>query len=291
MGGYIYLYIPVQDTSNRENGSLSYTGNQLVALNVTHLISTGTKFRKKLIICLLFFLLTATAGATEYIVKPAPSDQAGASINGEKVTKFETIPISYWQFLLWLATINVVSAIDILYPARYIFAIAGCRIVSPGNVLDNPSRFSVFTYIKTRPGAYISEIVEKIGLDRGTVKYHIKTLESQHKIEAYKDGGKTRYFENNFTYSEEEIKVISALQNITNQRIVMKIINGKCNTNIDLAREFGVSKATISWYVKNLKEVGLINETKMGRKIVYGINKSHKLLIEKYDQESTGFSQ
>lgn len=235
--------------------------------------------------------MTATAEAAEYIVKPAPIYQSGVSINGEKVTFDEDTPITYWQYLLWLATIYVVSGIDMLRPIRFIFTIAGCRIVSPGNVLENPSRSRVFSYIKTKPGAYISEIVEKIGLDRGTVKYHIKTLESQHKIEAYKEGGKTRFFENNFTYTEEEIKVISVLQNITNQRIVSEIINGKCNTNIDLAREFGVSRATISWYVKNLKEVGLIDETKMGRKTIYKINNSHKLLIEKYGQEGTGFSQ
>ena len=258
---------------------------------VTRLIVTRTKLRRKLIICLLFFLLTATAGATEYIVKPATSDQAGASIKGENVGKFEGAPTTYWQFLLWLVMIHVISAIDILYPTRFIFAIAGCRIVGPGNVLDNPSRSRVFTYIKTRPGAYISEIVEKMGLDRGTVKYHIRTLESQHKIEAFKDGGKTRYFENNFTYNEEEIKVISALQSIRNQRIVLEIINGKCNTNVDLAREFGVSRPTISWYVKNLKEIGLIDETRMGRRTIYRINNSYKLLIEKYGQECTGFSQ
>jgi predicted transcriptional regulator len=231
--------------------------------------------------------LTATASATE--IKPAPSDQAGASINGEKVNQVEDTPLTNWQLLLWLVMANVTSAIDMLRPARLIFAIAGCRVVSTGNVLDNPSRCRVFTYIKTRPGAYITEIVEKMGLDRGTVKYHIKTLEAQHKIEAYKEGGKTRFFENNFTYSEEEIKVISALQNVTNQRIVSEIINGKCNTNIDLAREFGVSRATISWYVKNLKEVGLLDETKMGRKTIYRVNNSYKLLIEKYRQEGTVF--
>jgi predicted transcriptional regulator len=234
--------------------------------------------------------LTTVASATE-IVKPAPSDQAGASINGEKVTHVEDIPLTYWQFLLWLALVNVTSAINMLYSTRLIFAIAGRRVVSPGNVLDNPSRSRVFTYIKTRPGAYISEIVEKMGLDRGTVKYHIKTLEAQHKIEAYKEGGKTRFFENNFTYSEEEIKVISVLQNVTNQRIVSEIKTGKCSTNIDLAREFGVSRATISWYVKNLKEVGLIVETKMGRKTIYKINNSHELLIEKYGEGGAVFSQ
>ncbi len=265
---------------------------KLVDPRATRLMFTGIKLQKKLIFCVLFFLLTAkVAGATEYFVKPAPSDQAGVSNNGEKVIVFEDTLIPYWQFIIWLVVVHVLSAIDILYPTRLLFAIAGCRIVGPVNVLDNPSRSRVYAYIKTRPGAYITEIVERMGLDRGTVKYHIKTLEARHKIEAYKDGGKTRYFENNFTYSEEEIKVISALQNLTNQRIVSEIIKGKCNTNIDLAREFGVSRATISWYMKNLREIGLINETKTGRKTIYRINNLYEFLIEKYGQEDKGFLQ
>jgi predicted transcriptional regulator len=43
--------------------------------------------------------------------------------------------------------------------------------------------------------------------------------------------------------------------------------------------------------MKNLKEVGLILETKKGRRTIYRINHSYKLLIEKYGQEDTGFLQ
>jgi predicted transcriptional regulator len=50
-----------------------------------------------------------------------------------------------------------------------------------------------------------------------------------------------------------------------NQKIISEIQNGKCN-NIALASEFGVSRATISWHIKNLKEIGLIEETKEGRR-------------------------
>lgn len=241
------------------------------------------KIQKKLVICLLFFLLTTVAGATEYTIEPFPSDQAGVSINGEEVVQLEVVEIPYWQFLLWLATMYISTAFDLLYP-RLVFTIAGYRIVNPGNVLDNPSRFRVYDYIKTKPGAYISEIVENIGLDRETVKYHIKTLETQNKIEVYKKGGKTRFFENNFTYNEEEIRIISALQNAANQRIISKIVPGKCDTNIALARELGVSRATISWYMKNLREIDLIMETKEGRNKVYRINHVYKPLVEKYIQ-------
>ncbi|WP_292373032.1 winged helix-turn-helix transcriptional regulator [Methanosarcina sp. UBA411] len=247
-----------------------------------HLMFTSIKLEKKLIFCLLFFLLTTTAEATEYIVSPAPSDQVGASINGEKVVKLEDTVIPYWQFLLWLAAMQIVSIIDILlYLAKLILVILGFRIVDKGNVFDNPNRSSIYTYIKTKPGACIGEIVEKTGLGRGRVRHHITILEAQNKIEVYEDGGKIRYFENNSTY-EEERKIISALQNVINQRIISEIQNGKCNTNSALAHEIGVSRATISWNMRTLKEVELINEERKGKNIIYRINPSYENLIEKY---------
>jgi predicted transcriptional regulator len=219
-------------------------------------------------------------------MKSIPAEQVGVSINGEEVVELEDTVIPYWQFLLWLAAVQAVAAVDVLRPSRLIFALGGYRTVGSVNVLENPSRSRVYTYIKTKPGAYISEIVEKIGLDRGTVKYHIKTLKAKRKIDSYKDGGKIRYFENHSSYNNEEKKVISALQNLTNQRIVSEIKNGNCNSNVDLAREFGISRATVSWYIKNLREVGLILETKEGRRTFYRINNSYQLLVEKYVQKT-----
>ena len=246
------------------------------------------KFQKKLIFCLLYFCLTATAAAEELYYEPISPDQFGVPVNGEKVVELKVTEIPYWQFLLWLATIYVLSAVDYLYPQKLFFSIVGYRIVNSGNILENSSRFQVFAYIKTKPGAYISEIVDQIGLDREIVKYHLKALTAKKKIEAYKDGGKTRYFENLLVYNEDEKKVISTLQNLSNQRIILEIINQKCNTNIDLAREFGVSKPTISWHIKNLKEVGLIVEIKEGKKTIYSINPAYEPLIEKHIQESQG---
>ena len=104
------------------------------------------------------------------------------------------------------------------------------------------------------------------------------------KIESYKDGRKIRYFAAT-TCSEEEKRVISTLQNANNKRIISEIQNGKCSTNIDLAREFGVSRATISWYVSNLKEIGLIERTKKGKMRIYIINDSYNSLFSFIDEK------
>jgi predicted transcriptional regulator len=248
-----------------------------------HLIFTSIKLEKKLIFFLLFFLLTTTAEATEYIVSPAPGDQAGASINGEKVVKLEDTVIPYWQFLLWLAAMHILSIIDVLlYLAKLIFVILGFKITEQANEPENSSQYKVYDYIKTKPGTYISEIANKLNLNRGAVKYHVKNLKTQSKIGDYEDRGKIRYFENNFSYDNEEKIIISALQNITSKRIVLEVQDGMCTTNIALAQEIGVSRATISWYVKNLKNIGIIQETKIGRNIIYKVNPSYENLIEKY---------
>lgn len=253
---------------------------------ITHLVPLRiNKLQKKLILCLLFFsfvLLISTSEAHEYIVQPISSDQFGVPINGEEVIELEVTEIPYWQFLLWLGMMYIISTIDFFYPQKLFFSILGYRIVNPGNVLENSSRYRVYGYIKTKPGAYISEIVEQIGLDRETVKYHIKTLKAKKKIEAYKDGGKTRYFENLLIYNEDEKKVISTLQNLTNKRIISEIMSENCNTNVSLAHEMGVSRPTVSWYIKNLREVGLIIEIKEGKKIIYRINPLYEFLIEKH---------
>jgi len=231
----------------------------------------------------LFFVLTA--GATEYIVSPAPNDEFGVSIAGEEVIVVKDFTI-YWQFLLWLTLMNIISTIDaLLYPTKLIFTILSFRITKSKNTINIIGQYKIYTYIKNTPGAYITEIVEKVGLGRGAVKRHIYTLKALNKIEAHKDGVKTRYFDTNLTYNEEEIKVLSSLQNITTQRIILEIQNGNCNTNIALAREIGVTRATISWYVGNLKEIGLIKETKKGRTIIYRINSSYNSLLSSIGEE------
>ena len=143
--------------------------NLSVKLSVIHLMFTSIKLKKKLIACLLFFLLTSTAGATEYIIKPAPSDQAGATINGVKPIEPELFT-EYWQFLIYVAIMNLLSSTDaLLYSLKIIFIITGFKIANNKNPIDTNSQDEVYKYIKTRPGAYVTEIAEKVGLCRGTV--------------------------------------------------------------------------------------------------------------------------
>lgn len=252
-------------------------------LKTTHLMSTSIKFQKRFIFCLIFFLLITTAKATEYTVNIVPNDQFGASINGEEVVELKDFT-SYWQLLLWLAAMQILSVIDtLLYPSRIILTIAGFKIKNHVNSFENGdnTRNRIYTSIKTAPGIDFSEVVKNTGLNKGTVLYHLGVLKAQNKIEVYKNGTK-RHFMDNSMYNEKEKKVLVTFQDPKNHRIISEILNENCNTNVALAREIGVSKSTISWHMAKLKELNLIKETKRGKNIIYKINPSYRALIERY---------
>lgn len=249
-------------------------------LKAIHLMFTSIKPEKKLIACLLFFLLISTAGATEYIVTPANNDEAGVSVNGEEVVLLKDFTV-YWQFLLWLAAMQILSVIDILlYPANLIFTILGFRIVDHSNAAGVLKRKHIYAFIKASPGICISEIANNMGLNRGTLRHHLKILETENMVEARSDHGKVHYFQNNSTYEDKEKLVILALQNEMTRRIISKILDEECNTNGDLARTTGISKGTVTWYIKQLKELDLIEENQVGRSTLYNINPVYRDTIE-----------
>lgn len=222
------------------------------------------------------------AGATEYIVSPFPSDEFGVSLAGEDVQIVEDTVIPYWQFLLWLVAMNVLSVIDILLlPAKFLFAILGFRVADHSNAVGVIKRKNIYAFIKASPGTCISEIANYIDLNRGTLRYHLNILETENMVEAHSDRGKVRYFQNNSTYGEKEKLVISVLQNEMTRKIISKILEEECNTNRDLARTTGISKGTVTWYMKQLKDLDLIEENKMGRSTIYSINPVYRDALEK----------
>lgn len=261
-------------------------GNQLVELKTTRLMLQCINCKRLCLFCIFSLLFVSTTEATEYVVSPAPNDEFGVSVDGEKVVELEVTQIPYWQFLLWLAAMQILSIIDvILYFTKLIFVILGFRVVDHPNAVGILKRKHIYAFIKACPGTCTNEIASNIDLNRETLRYHLNILEGENLIEAHNDCGKIRYFQNNSTYGEEEKLVISVLQNEMTRNIIYKILKKECNTNGDLARTTGISKSAITWYIKQLKELDIIKENKVGKSIIYNINPIYRDTIEKEAHE------
>lgn len=248
----------------------------------THLVLHYINYRRLYLLCFFSLFIILTAEATEYIVLPAPGDEFGASVAGEDVQIVEDTIEPYWHFLLWLAVMNILSIVDIVVlPAKFLFAILGFRVADHSNAVGVLKRKFIFSFIKVNPGTCISEMANNLDINRGTLRYHLNVLEEKKLIEAHSNHGNTRYFQNNFTYGENEKLVISSLQNEMTRNIILNILHNKCNTNGDLSQEIGISRAAMNWHMTKLKDSGLIEEDKVGRSTIYSINPVYRDLIEK----------
>lgn len=248
----------------------------------TPLMFTSTKLQRMLIISLLFLLLTTTANAKEYIVSPIPSDQPGVSLDGEKGVELEVTTEPYWQFVLWLAAMQILSIVDTLQlPAKLLFTILGFKVTDHSNTGGFLKRKKIFSFIKANPGTCIREIASYMDISRGTLRYHLAFLEEKNLVETFTDQGKNRYFQNNSTYDENEKVVLSILQNEIPRKIVFKILYEECKTNGDLAREIGISKNKIRWHMKQLNELGLVEKNKVGRSTIYSIDPAYRDALKK----------
>jgi len=231
--------------------------------------------QRTFLLCFFFLLLVSTAGATEYTVRPFPSNQSGASLAGEDVQEIEVKPIPYWMFLLMLGFAQVTHAPEFLYQIKFVPVLGGCKRIGRSNALANLNREKLYDFIKSCPGVYFNEIIKKTGLNRGTVRYHMEVLETQNMIEPYKANGKIRYFQNSSTYEEKDKAVIAALRNDMDRKIILEILDGQCISNETLVEKMGVSASTISWHIRHLKEHGIVRADTEGRYTTYSIDSDY----------------
>lgn len=122
----------------------------------------------------------------------------------------------------------------------------------------------LYVCIELNPGLYFSEIVRNTGINKGTTYYHLDLLEKQNMIESYKAFGRKLFFKKGWSHNEKHKAMMAASKNPVGEQIIVKIQSGRCKTNGDLKREMGVSAATMSWYIKRMKELGIVRDSKEG---------------------------
>ena len=234
------------------------------------------------LLCFFFLLSVSTAFATEYTVRPSQSSQSGASVEGEEVQEIEVKPIPYWLFLLMVGFTQVTSAPETFFPIRLFPILGGYKKICRSNVLENKSRNRLYGFIKSCPGSYFSEIIKAIGLNRGTVEYHLGMMKAEDMIVFIKTNGKKHYFLNHSTYEKEEQTVIAELKNDVHRMIILEILNNQSVNHKTLAEKMGVSAPTITEHIKHLKEQGIVKAETKGRYTTYSVDSKFFHLLQKY---------
>ena len=123
----------------------------------------------------------------------------------------------------------------------------------------NENRNKIFQFVSRRPGSTIYEIARSIGMNMGTVRYHMMILGINHRIVSFNDEGKfVRYFTNSNTYSKEDQLVISIMRRDSIGKILRLIVERPEATNSEICSELGIQESAASKYLGELFRKGII---------------------------------
>jgi predicted transcriptional regulator len=199
------------------------------------------------------------------------------------------IKLSWWELSIRDIIIFSLAAYApvLIFPVEVffimkIFTYLGYRKINDKMVLDNLMRLEIYSNIQKNPGITAPGIAENLGLNLGTVRYHIAVLNMTKKISSLTNPGFTAYFENDKIHSPIEKKILWYMQNKAKSQIIQYIRQSPYSSRQGIASELGISGPAITWHMHPLVEDHLILAKQDGKFVRYTINPEVSPVLEKY---------
>ena len=155
----------------------------------------------------------------------------------------------YWPHVAWHAT----SAALPFYT----------RLKKP-EILDNDVRNAIYDIIRGSPGISARAVQRESELSWGTVVYHLRQLERHHLVVSRTLGRTRNYYENHGKYKGMEVQ-LACLQSPRALTLARLVLREPGMTQEALAEASGYPQPTTSYYVRKLKQAGLVEEHREGR--------------------------
>ncbi|MCG2736766.1 MAG: winged helix-turn-helix transcriptional regulator [Candidatus Methanoperedenaceae archaeon] len=225
---------------------------------------------------LLFFLFifsfTVHAEKGGYTVEPYAPQKELIDTTGADAT------ISFWELPLW---IKIAYISGIILASLGLFKVIPIVLARIKNLLENQNRQGIFKYILNNPGCTIAEISDKQEINRGSVKYHIYTLD-EGKIIVTKIGKFLRLFQNSGAFKDNEQKMAAHLKSETNRLILRTILENPGTTNQELTDKFHVDKSTIHWHIQQFRNDNIVVFEQEGKYKRYFVNTDAKMILLRF---------
>lgn len=203
--------------------------------------------------------------------------EPGTPIAGEPVQEIEPIPP--WLFLLLCVFPQLTAApIETLLPLKAV-GYLGYKRICRENALDNPQRRKILRFVKRNPGLHFREILRRVPLTRGTLDYHMKTMESVGLLKTISGRGRIHYFVADAPYSAEEETLIIALRNESLRRIITEIYLNQGACNEEIAEDVGLSGATVYEHIRYLEDLGVVIAERDGRCVRYTLAENYSRIL------------
>jgi predicted transcriptional regulator len=122
------------------------------------------------------------------------------------------------------------------------------------------TRDAILGYVSTTPGAHFSKLRDDLKLGTGETQHHLRHLIEDGTIVSRRDGDYRRFFVAD-RFSTFEQVALGYLRRETPRGMLLTLLRHPEATGSDIASALDVSRATVSTYVSQLEEAGLLDRT------------------------------
>jgi predicted transcriptional regulator len=215
---------------------------------------------KNLWVPFLLFILVCSpviASAGEYEVVPYTGPERGMYEGGGA-----TGTLSFWELPLSLQIVYISGLLGASL-AFYKFLPFLLGIIKSKS--KNKNRNNILEFINANPGSSISDIERHLKINRSTIRFHLKILQTFNKIRCVRKGRVVISFKNSSEYTDIEQKIAFFLRNDTSKSILISILHEPGITNQDIAQTFELNKSTVHWHLNELHNEELVHFNSDGK--------------------------
>ncbi|MFB5637386.1 MAG: winged helix-turn-helix transcriptional regulator [Nitrosarchaeum sp.] len=140
-------------------------------------------------------------------------------------------------------------------------------------ILESPKE-KILEFIVSNPSSHLRKIKINLGYSMGTIQYYLKILEKEGKIKSIK----TKFYKNYYHISESDEKMLSILNLDSPRNIVIFLLQHESATHKEIAKGVELSSSTISWHMKRLVELQIVQTEYSGKYTIYRLKNRNDVL-------------
>jgi DNA-binding transcriptional ArsR family regulator len=147
--------------------------------------------------------------------------------------------------------------------------------------LNQTTRMTIFSFVEENPGVHFRAICSGLGISIGVAQYHLGILTKTGLISFFQDGRYKRYFRSK-SFGAKEMQAISVLRHKTAGKILRLLSENHSLAHHDLATKLEISSQALSWQMRGLREMNLVNSVTESLEVTYSINEEYRMIIQGY---------
>ncbi|HMK46590.1 MAG TPA: winged helix-turn-helix transcriptional regulator [Methanocella sp.] len=144
----------------------------------------------------------------------------------------------------------------------FIFFLAAGAVTRKGLPEHNENRKRLLKYAEDHPGATAIDITKGLGMNIGTVRYHLLVLSLNHELIVHRDSQKyTRYFRSSAHHTSVERSLVALIRREPIRKTLQAILERPGVSSTELSRALGLSATATHRHVGLLVERGIVDRT------------------------------